>query len=173
MRLLILLGLLASLLASTSAAEVVDVDPAGFTSRSVHDFAAAADEVWQALTNDINQWWHPDHTFSGDAQNLFLDARAGQMFGEKLPGGGSVLHMEVLQADPGKLLRLRGGLGPLQAMAVVGVLSVEFAALGEGTRLTVTYVVGGYADGGLAAIAGPVEGVVVEQFQRLRGFLSP
>jgi uncharacterized protein YndB with AHSA1/START domain len=157
-----------SLVAVNATAEVTDQSLAGFTSRSVHDFAASPEAVWQALTEDIHAWWNPDHTWSGAADNLFLDAEAGEEFGEELPGGGTVTHLEVVYADPGKLLRLRGSLGPLQAMAVVGVLSVEFAAVGEGTQLTVTYAVGGYAAEGLQGLAGPVDGVIVEQFERLR-----
>ncbi len=37
-----------------------------------------------------------------------------------------------------------------------------------GTLLTVTYVVGGYTADGLEALAGPVDGVIVEQFERLK-----
>lgn len=155
-------------LAPVAEAEVVDQTPAGFTSRLLIDFDAAPDEVWRALTSDIAQWWNPDHTWSGDAGNLFLKAEAGEEFGEKLPHGGTVTHMEVQSAAPGKLLRLRGSLGPLQSMAVVGVLSVEFAEQDAGTLLTVTYVVGGYTAGGLEPLAGPVDGVIVEQFERLK-----
>lgn len=155
-----------------ATAEVVDKAPAGFTSRSVHMTAAAPDQVWKALTVDIGQWWNKDHTWSGDAGNLFLDGEAGEEFGEKLPGGGTVTHMEVLYADEGKLLRMRGSLGPLQSMAVVGVLTVEMAAVEAGTQLTVTYAVGGYGPGGLEGLAGPVDGVIVEQFKGLVAYLA-
>lgn len=165
-RVMLAVGL--SLVATSAAAEVTDQSPHGFTSRSVHEFSAPSAVVWQALTEDIDKWWNPAHTWSGNAENLFLDAEAGEAFGEHLPGGGTVTHLQVVYADPGKLLRLRGSLGPLQSLAVVGVLSVEFAALAEGTRLTVTYTVGGYAAGGLEGLAAPVDGVIVEQFQRLR-----
>jgi hypothetical protein len=158
------------LLSSVSVAEVVDQAPGGFTSRSVHVVAASPDQVWVGLTDEIGQWWNPDHTWSGDAANLFLDGKAGEEFGEKLPGGGTVTHMEVVYADQGKMLRLRGSLGPLQAMAVVGVLTVEMAAVETGTQLTVTYAVGGY---GVEGLAGPVDGVIVEQFERLVGHLKP
>jgi uncharacterized protein YndB with AHSA1/START domain len=158
------------LLSSVSVAEVVDQAPGGFTSRSVHVVVASPDQVWAGLTNDIGQWWHPDHTWSGDAANLYLDGKAGEEFGEKLPGGGTVTHMEVVYADKGKMLRLRGSLGPLQAMAVVGVLTVEMAAVEAGTQLTVTYAVGGY---GVEGLAGPVDGVIVEQFERLVAYLVP
>src|SRR4051812_41820336 len=65
---------------------------------------------------DVAHWWSSDHTYSGDAKNLHLDARAGGCWCEKWPGG-SVQHMSVLLAMPGKQLRLSGGLGPLQSAA--------------------------------------------------------
>jgi len=167
-RALLLVLVLTMVLIPATSAEVVDQTPAGFTCRLLIDIPAAPDEVWRALTDDIDQWWNPDHTWSGDAGNLSLDAEAGEEFAEKLPDGGSVTHMEVVSAAPTKLLRLRGGLGPLQGMAVVGVLSVEFSAQETGTLLTVTYVVGGYTAGGLEDLAGPVDGVIVEQFERLK-----
>lgn len=168
MRLFLTTSLL--LLSTVALAEVVDQAPGGFTSRSVHVVAASPDQVWAGMTNDIGLWWHPDHTWSGDAANLFLDGQAGEEFGEKLPGGGTVTHMEVVYADKGKLLRLRGSLGPLQAMAVVGILSIEMANLEIGTQLTVTYAVGGY---GVEGLSGPVDSVIVEQFERLVGHLTP
>jgi uncharacterized protein YndB with AHSA1/START domain len=167
-----LLALVICLAASSAPAVVTDQSPGGFTCLTVHDSGAAPLAVWSALADDISQWWNPDHTWSGDAGNLFLGAVAGEEFGEALPGGGSVTHMEVVYADPGKLLRLRGSLGPLQGMAVTGVLSIDFAAVGEGTQLTVTYVVGGYAADGLETSAGPVDGVINEQFTRLVAYLA-
>ncbi len=173
MRILVFCMLLVGLWAAGAGAELIDESPAGFTCRGVYEFAAPPDEVWAALTNDIGQWWNKAHTFSGDSGNLFLTGEAGEEFGEKLPDGGTVTHMEVVQANKAKLLRLHGGLGPLQSMAVVAVLSVEFAAQGEGTQLTVTYVVGGYTAGGLAAIAAPVDRVIAEQFMLLQAYLAP
>ncbi len=173
MRVLVLGVLLVGLWAAGTSAALVDDSPLGFTCRGVYEFAAPPAEVWDALTNDIDQWWNKDHTFSGDAGNLFLTGKAGEEFGENLPDGGTATHMEVVQARKAKLLRLRGGLGPLQSMAVVAVLSVEFAAYGEGTQLTVTYVVGGYTAGGLAVIAAPVDRVITEQFVLLQAYLAP
>ena len=163
----------AAVAAAPAAALVVDQSPAGFTSRNEYMCTASPEKVWDALTNDISRWWNPAHTWSGDADNLFLTGAAGEEFGEKLPDGGSVTHMEVIYADPGKLLRLRGSLGPLQAMAVVGVLSIELAPEGETTKLTVTYAVGGYGGaGGIEEMAGPVNGVIAEQFARLRDYVG-
>lgn len=154
------------------AAEVVDQSPAGFTSRSSRDIAASPQEVWTVLTTGVSDWWSSDHTFSGAAANLFLEPRAGGRFGEQLPDGGTVTHLDVVYADPARVLRMRGSLGPLQPLAVVGVLTVELQPHGTGTTLTATYTVGGYAPAGLAGLAGPVDGVIAAQFDRLRTFVE-
>jgi len=86
------------------------------------------------------------------------------------PSGGSVRHMQVVFADPGKQLRLSGGLGPLQAMGVAGSMSFVLIAQGEGTRLMYRYEVGGYTTGGLAALAGPVDQVQLGQLNRLKAY---
>lgn len=173
-RSLLTIALLAGALAvaaGPAAAELVDRTPAGFTTRTVANCAASPDRVWAALC-DIGKWWDPAHSFSHDADNLFLDPAGRRIFGENLPSGGLVTHMAVVYADPGRLLRMRGSLGPMQGMAVVGVLSVELAAAGEGTVVTATYVVGGYTAGGLDALAEPVDRVIGAQFGRLADYVS-
>ncbi|MCB1184484.1 SRPBCC domain-containing protein [bacterium] len=167
-----LAALLALFVGTPCLAEVTDVSPAGFTSRTVHAIAAGPERVWGAF-GEIDKWWNGDHSWSSDAANLYLDPVAGEEFGERLPGGGSVTHMEVIYAEPGKRLRLRGSLGPLQEMAVTGVLSVTLKPTDEGTELTAVYAVGGYAPGGLEAIAPAVDRVVNEQFTRLGEYLAP
>jgi uncharacterized protein YndB with AHSA1/START domain len=156
----------------TAAAEVLEAVPAGFRVRTTLDLAAAPEEVFAALTERTGLWWHPDHTFGGDASRLYLEQRAGGIFGETLPDGGSVRHLDVLFFRPPTLLRLGGGLGPLQGMAVNGALTIALAPAGDGTRLELTYDVGGWAPGGLAALAGPVDGVLAQQMARLKLFVE-
>ncbi len=52
-------------------------------------------------------------------------------------------HGRVIFAQPGKLLRLEAALGPLQDMAVTGVLSFHPGAGRSGTRINMTYRVAG------------------------------
>src|SRR5262245_48469333 len=65
--------------------------------------------------------------------------------------------------EPGKILRMTGGLGPLQQFAVSGVMTVEFKAEGQGANLTFTYTVGGYIPGGFEKLAPLVDQVMVQQ----------
>ena len=75
--------------------------------------------------------------------------------------------------DPGKLLRFRGALGPLQAMAVDGSMTWELTMAGDKTHLQLTYTVGGYLPGGLGErMAKPVDGVLTLQVQRLKKLME-
>ena len=92
-------------------------------------------------------------------------------FCEKL-SNGAVRHMEVLTLMPGRMVVLSGGLGPLQSLAAVGTLSVQLSAVDGGTKMDVTYAVGGYLAGGMNPLASPVDGVLQEQFSRLKKYVE-
>jgi hypothetical protein len=124
-----------------------------------------------AATVDIAHWWSSDHTYSGSSTNLHIDARAGGCFCEKLKGGG-VEHMRVVLAMPGSMLRLSGGLGPLQSGALDGTLTFEFKSGKDGTQVIVTYLISGYFSGGLDKVGGGVDAVLGEQLQRLQRLID-
>jgi len=141
--------------------------------KATADVAAPAPRVYQALTERIGAWWDRAHTYSGDAANLSIDARAGGCFCERLPGGGGVRHLTVVYADPGRLLRMSGGLGPLQDLAVTGVLSWKLTGNAGRTTIEVTYKVGGYVPGaGVGALAVPVDTMLTAQLRRLVDYIS-
>lgn len=158
--------MLAALAAAPLHAEVLDAAAGGFTARNAVTIAARPEAVWAVLVEPA-RWWNPAHSWSGDAASFSLEARAGGCFCERLKNGGSVEHQRVLRADPGSLLRLSGGLGPLQEHALAAVLTWELKADGSGTRLSQTYAVAGLVPGGLSGWALPVDGVVREQLERL------
>jgi len=153
-------------------AEVVESSPSGFLVQNEAAIQAAPDTVYACLTHRIPQWWDPGHTFSGDSHNLSLDPRPGGCFCEALPGRGGVRHLTVVCADEGRLLRLVGGLGPLQESGVSGSLSLQLEAAGDGTKMTWTYSVGGFFPGGLDRIAPAVDAVLRGQLLRLKGFVE-
>lgn len=101
------------------------------------------------LLGDVGSWWSDAHTYSGKAANLSLDLRPGGCWCEKLPDGGGIEHMRVLQAQPGKGLLLYGGLGPLINEAAVGAMNWTVSPSGTGSTLVMTYRVAGFykADG--------------------------
>ena len=70
--------------ASVAHAEVSGVTDTGFVSRNEVTVAATPAEAWQEMVA-VNRWWSSDHTYSGDAGNLYLDPQATGCFCEKLP----------------------------------------------------------------------------------------
>jgi uncharacterized protein YndB with AHSA1/START domain len=156
-----------ALAATTARAEVVDARPNGFEVKHEVEIAAPAAKVWAAILQPAG-WWDPRHTWSGSAANLSLAAASGGCFCERLPGGGSVLHLSTVNAVPNQKLVLFGALGPLQGSGAAGHLAFVLAETDGKTTLTVTYDVGGYMKGGLDKIAGPVDGVLGQQVTRLK-----
>jgi hypothetical protein len=75
-----------------------------------------------------------------------------------------------VNVQPGKLLRLTGGLGPLQSLAVAGSLTWSFTPIAHGTRIELTYSVGGYSPDGFGDIAPAVDEVLSDQLRRLAAF---
>jgi hypothetical protein len=99
-------------IATSAAAEVVDLTPSGFLVRHDVTVNATPEASWKALI-DVGSWWNSDHSYSANATNMSLDARPGGCFCEKL-ANGDVSHMTVVFASPNTVLRTTGGLGPLQ-----------------------------------------------------------
>jgi len=75
-------------------------------------------------------------------------------------------------AEPGQTLRMIGGLGPLQAMAVTGSMTWSLSKTDTGTNVKVTYSVGGYLPGGLQKMAPLVDKVMFEQLKRLKMYIE-
>ena len=169
-----------TLTTQSAAAEVVASSEAGFVVRETAEVPAAPAATWAALVAPQN-WWNKAHTFSGDSANLYLDAQGGGCFCEKLPlkdgapgtRGGSVAHMRVVYADPGKALRMVGALGPLQSEALSGTLTITLKPGGAGTRIVMEYIVGGYMRYKTDEIAPAVDKVLAEQLAGLAASLSP
>lgn len=157
----------ALLAASPAAAEVTASTETSFTVTEKVTVAAPAARVWATLIAP-SAWWSSDHTWSGSAANLTLDPRAGGCWCEKLPEGGSVEHMRVVFFQPDKMLRMTGGLGPLQSFPASAVMTVTLAPAADrkSTAVTVEYAVAGAP--GLGQIAAPVDGVLGAQVARLK-----
>ncbi|HXC56755.1 MAG TPA: SRPBCC domain-containing protein [Rhizomicrobium sp.] len=163
--------LVALAMTSPARAAVNDAATNGFSVTEAVHIAAPPDKVYAALVTPA-RWWSPVHTFSKNAANLVLDAKAGGCWCETLPGGASVQHLTVVYAAPGHGLVLRGALGPLQGLGVEGALTVALKPAAGGTDLTLTYNVGGYLKDGLASFAAPVDQVLGEQVGRLKSLIE-
>ncbi|PXV56924.1 Uncharacterized conserved protein YndB, AHSA1/START domain [Dyella jiangningensis] len=133
--------------------------------RTVH---ASPDKLYAALT-DVGRWWNSEHTYSGDATHLSLKAEAGGCFCERWDGQ-SVEHGRVIWAAPGHVIRLDAALGPLQAMAVQGVMTFTLKPAPGGTALQFDYRVNGSAASGLDKIAPAANAMWMDQLQRLQRY---
>jgi uncharacterized protein YndB with AHSA1/START domain len=165
-------GILLFLLAANGAlADVTTVTPAGFEVKQTAHVAAAPDKAYAVLLTP-SHWWNSEHTYSGNAANLTLEARAGGCWCESLPDGGSVQHMTVTYLAPGKVLRLRGALGPLGAMPVDGVMTWTLKSVGGGTDISLTYAISGMSAQGFDSLSKGVDGVLAEAVGRLKKLLE-
>ena len=129
---------------------------------------ATPDKVWQAIS-DVGKWWDGEHSWSGNAANFSLEPKVGGCFCERW-GDNSVRHAEVIFAMPPSVLRMEGGLGPLQDLAVNAVWTFRLKPAEGGTDLLMTYRVNGSSASHLDKHAGPVDKVMGEQFNHLVGF---
>jgi len=153
-------------------AEVVDSSSTGFTVKLTFAVQVAPAEVYRKLVRNIGEWWNPEHTFSGVSRNLSIDDKPMGCFCEKLPNQGGVRHMEVLMAAPAKTLVMSGALGPMQPLAAVGTMTVQLSPADGGSKLEVTYTVSGYLPRGMNTWATPVDGMLKEQFTRLKNYME-
>lgn len=169
---LLLTALIALGATSIASAEVLDAAANGFTVRHVVTIAAERQTVYKAAVTRIGEWWSSDHTVSGNATNLYLTDSIPGCFCERLGEGSGLVHLSVSFVNPGVMLRLTGGLGPLGLMGVSGNMTWEFDDSADETVVTFQYAVGGYMAGGLDTIADPVDGVLIEQMKRLKTFVE-
>lgn len=153
------------------AAEVKTLNDGGFTVSHQITVAAGPDAVYSGVQK-IGQWWNPDHSWTGQAANLYLDAKPGGCFCERLPDDGGVEHLRIIYLAPGKQIRFDGALGPLMGFPLSGRMIWSWEATGDGTAITFTYHVHGFMEGGFEGLAPAVDGVIGEQLTRLGAFLS-
>lgn len=159
--------------AAPAQAEVKDAAPGGFTVENTMVVPVDAATAWSALVGEVDAWWPKDHSWWGSDSTLSIEPRAGGCFCE-IAGDRQAQHMAVTFVEPGKLLRMTGGLGPLQGMGLHGALEfrlepVEGEAAPPSTRITMYYRAGGYSPDDLSAFAPVVDKV---QGQQLGGLVE-
>jgi uncharacterized protein YndB with AHSA1/START domain len=160
---------------SSVRAEVTNTAENGFTVRHQTEVNASVEDVWKAMIAP-SRYWNPDHSWTGKGENFYLVPQAGGCFCELIrstgednikSSDGSVQHMRVIYAQKNKILRMSGGLGPLQGEAVVGTLTMQMQPQDGKTAVRFTYKVGGYMEFPVEEIAPAVDGVIGEQLTRL------
>lgn len=162
-----------TLFSLTAFANVRDSAPNGFSVTATFTTKASPTEVYRKILA-IGDWWSSEHTYSGDAHNLAIDAKPGGCWCEKIPkNGGGVMHMQVATLMPGTLLVFTGALGPLQQMGVAGAMTFKLVpATGGGTQVEFSYVASGYHPLGMNSLAPMVDKVLMEAVSRLRNYID-
>lgn len=166
-----------ALVAAPVSAEVRNAEDNGFVIFHTAEISASPDEIWKRLLAP-KDWWQKEHSWSGSSEGFSIEPKAGgcfcELFQEKQEDGtqktvGSVEHMRVIFARPGMVLRMQGALGPLQSEAVTGTFTVAMAQQpgGKTSKLSFSYIVGGYMRYKMAAIAPAVDKVLAAQFASL------
>lgn len=154
---------------SPAHADVASASAGGFLIRAETQVAASPAEAWRAL-GQIDRWWNDEHTYSGDSGRMQVDLRAGGCWCERWGDGQSVQHgrvVLVMEHDGVRTLRFEAPLGPLQALAVEGVLTFTVAPDPSGAKVTMSYRVAGDPTLALDQMAPLVDTVLMEQFGRL------
>ncbi|QWF18964.1 SRPBCC domain-containing protein [Lysobacter capsici] len=166
------IGLFASCTAAPAA--VKDVAANGFTIENERTVPIDPATAWNALVGEVDRWWPKDHTWWGAGSTLSIDPRAGGCFCEiGRDGKQQALHMTVAFVDPGKTLRLLGGLGPLQGMGLSGAMEFRLAPARQGgTRITLFYRAGGYTPDDLSKFVPVIDKVQGLQLAGLADYLN-
>lgn len=155
----------AVMLAAPLNAEVIRSAADGFTVTLVRTVAAPPAAAYAALTQ-WGRWWSGEHSYSGKAADLTLDAHAGGCLCERW-AGGEVAHGRVLMALPPTVLRLDAPLGPLMALPGKAVMTFTLTPSGTGTRIGIELRTAGSVADKYDALAAPVDAVLTLQADRL------
>ena len=150
------------LMATGASAEVVSRTADGFVLRYEVAVETTPDDAWVAV-GEVGRWWNGAHTYSGTATNMTLPLQVGGCLCEALADGTIFEHGRVTRADPQAGVAIDAPLGPLKGKATRADLDLTWANEGRGLKLAMTFTVEGP---GLGAFAGPVDGVMGDQFAR-------
>jgi uncharacterized protein YndB with AHSA1/START domain len=164
--------LLLAIVSAPARTEVVDSSATGFTVKLPLHIQAPPADVYRKFVRNVADWWDSSHTFSGSAKNMSIEEKAMGCFCEKLADGGAVRHLEIISFAPGKSIVFSGALGPMQALAATGTLTLRFSAEEGGTKLDVTYAASGYLPAGMNRFAVPSDGMLSGQFARFKNYVE-
>lgn len=148
-------------------AEVTHVSEHEFTVSHTISIEADPWVVYRTMTAHISEWWSAEHTWSGDAKNLYMKMERSGCFCERLPNDGRVEHLRIIYLAPGEEIRFDGALGPLQTMAMQGRMIWKINPTETGSQVTFTYKVFGHPEGGSDGLAQAVDSVISQQLERL------
>jgi hypothetical protein len=152
---------LAGLVNSPVAAEIVSRSEDAFTLKFQGPTRLGPAGVADAFS-EVELWWDPAHSYTGDAANLSLDLAPGGCWCEAMPDGTRFDHGRVVSDVYGEV-RLHAPFGPLRSMATRADLIVTWSLADGVVTPTWTFIVEGP---GVGALAEPVDGVMGDGFAR-------
>ena len=153
--------------ATSAHADIISTSDSHFILRHEGTTTLTPDAAWDRLVNPAS-WWHPDHTYSGDAGNLSLELTPGGLWREDWDGG-AVAHGTIVFVDTGKTLRLEAPFGPLQGIGAFVIWTISLEAADGGTRIVFEESAIGPPAGDYAELAKAVDFVKGEAMRRLTG----
>ncbi len=159
-----LAGLLTAL-APVAGAEVVSSSDTSYVLRHEASTDMSPEELWKRLVNPAS-WWSAEHSYSGDADNLSLDPRAGGLWQETWDNN-AVAHGQILTILEGQVLRLEAPFGPLQAMGAYVIWTITLQPDGEGCLVVFDEIANAPAGSNLAQVAPAVDDVKTAAIESL------
>lgn len=165
-----LAGLLTAL-APLAGAEVVSSSDTSYVLRHEANAEMPPAELWERLVNPAS-WWSAEHSYSGDADNLSLDLRAGGLWQETWDNN-AVAHGQILTILEGQVLRLEAPFGPLQAMGAYVIWTITLKPDGEGTLVVFDEIANAPVGSNLALVAPAVDGVKTAAIESLTAANDP
>jgi hypothetical protein len=173
MQALALVATAVALTGGAASAEVKASAPDGIVIQIKGEAALSREAAWARLLK-IGSWWSNDHTYSGQAASMTIDAVAGGCWCE-IWAGGEVEHGRVIYIGPNETIRFASALGPLQDLGVNAAVTFtlsEGSAPGK-TVLTLDMKATGSSLSGLDKMAPLVDGVLAEQVKRFTTSTGP
>ena len=157
-------------LTNPAYAELVKTADDGFIVKHSVNIASDKAAVFTTMTGKVGEWWNPDHSFSGDAGNMLIDA---ECFCERW-GDNLVRHLNTeIWIEDSKVV-MEGGLGPLKELGLAGTMIWSLASNEDAdTTVTWKYHVYGFSETSVPELAVAVDGVLKEQIDRLASHLNP
>jgi len=160
----------AIILASPARAEIVKSTDNGFIVQQSVAIARDKATVFVSMTSQVGKWWNPDHSFSGDADNMLID---NECFCERW-GNNLVRHLNTEIWMGNSKVVMVGGLGPLKELGLSGTMIWSLVPGDEGSTLVNwKYHVYGYSETVITDLAVAVDGVLKEQIDRLAAYMEP
>jgi len=120
--------------------------------------------VWKAFIEDADKWWPDEEAW----RNGNIDPRhvVVPLARRRAP------NLQVLSVEPGRLVRVRDDVGPLQGMGEQnGALEWCFAEENGGTRITLRYGTHDYLPDDISELATAVDEVQADRLQGLARYL--